>query len=177
MDEFDCCNQGLTTLPKIPSDIKYVWCDNNNLTSLEGLPFGLIELDCSNNNLTCVSDLPNSLEVLWCENNNIENIEGDCIKELKCCGNKISTIELPNLIRIWCDPDVTVEKTPHLKRINGILQEVTSTEPDQDENTAQEEPPAQEELRQEEKKAEDEQPAQDEDDFDISALVDQSLFS
>ena len=62
-------------LYKLPDDIhkytnlKVLYCNNNNLTSLDNLLINLIKLDCSHNNLTSLDNLPFNLEELYYYNN------------------------------------------------------------------------------------------------------------
>ena len=64
-------NSTLTSLPPLPSTLKYIWCNDNGLTSLPTLPDSLLELIVWNNNLISLPSLPNSLEALACDNNNL----------------------------------------------------------------------------------------------------------
>ena len=51
--ELDLSSKGLTELPDLSEyiNLKYLYCDNNNLTSLPELPKSLKELHCYGNNL------------------------------------------------------------------------------------------------------------------------------
>ena len=59
----DLSNLGLTSLQNftLPSTLTYLYCHNNQLTSLPTLPTTLIELLCYNNQLTNLPTLPSSL--------------------------------------------------------------------------------------------------------------------
>lgn len=52
----------LTSLPKLPNQLKILHCSHNKLTSLSRLPDSLEILFCNNNQLTELPSLPNSLE-------------------------------------------------------------------------------------------------------------------
>jgi len=63
----DYSGQGLTELPKLPSTLITLYCNNNNLTKLPKLPSTLKHLKCSHNyNLSELPILPDSITELRC---------------------------------------------------------------------------------------------------------------
>ena len=58
-------------MPELPNSLLYLYCYNNNLSSLPELPNSLTELMCFNNNLSSLPELPNSLRVMFYDNNPI----------------------------------------------------------------------------------------------------------
>ena len=74
--------------------LKELICNNNNLTSLDGVPDFLQILNCSNNKITSLSVLHwcNSLETLNCSNNRITSLDNlpYYIKSIDCSNNLLS---------------------------------------------------------------------------------------
>ena len=67
-------NKQLTELPKdihLYKNLKILYCDNNQLTTLpENLPVSIVILYCNNNHLTTLPEnLPASIQYLYCYNN------------------------------------------------------------------------------------------------------------
>ena len=58
----------------LPTSLKFLYCSNNQLTSLPDLPSHLQELICYNNQLTSLPDLPNSLRKLYCSENQLTSL-------------------------------------------------------------------------------------------------------
>ena len=70
--KLDLSNKGLTTLDGIDlSRVTYLYCSNNQLTSLPPLPKTLKELICWNNQLTSLPPLPETLKKLSCDDNRL----------------------------------------------------------------------------------------------------------
>jgi len=112
----DLNGMGLTKLPSIDFRVIVLWCDNNQLTSLEGIPPLLTVLSCSNNvglsisddilprflisltcvgcNLTTLPALPKALETLNCNDNRIETLPPlpQTLKELHCGNNCLKSL-------------------------------------------------------------------------------------
>lgn len=65
----DYSNNLLTSLPALPSTLKYLDCSINKLASLAALPNSLTTLKCYNNKLTSLPVLPSTLTTLWCYDN------------------------------------------------------------------------------------------------------------
>jgi Leucine-rich repeat (LRR) protein len=75
--------------------LEWLYCSNNQLSKLEGLPQGLKELYCSDNQLTKLEGLPQGLEGLKCSNNQLKTLEGlpKGLKALYCFGNPLVFVE------------------------------------------------------------------------------------
>ena len=74
-------NEYLTVLPDLSNKTNILWldCSDNYLTSLNNLPPNLETLYCSGNSLTRLDNLPLSITYLNCDNNEItslDNFEG-----------------------------------------------------------------------------------------------------
>ena len=71
--ELDLSYKNLAELPDLSEyiNLKYLYCDANQLTELPELPKSLMHLYCNNNQLTELPELPNSLEYLSCKHNNL----------------------------------------------------------------------------------------------------------
>jgi Leucine-rich repeat (LRR) protein len=50
-------SEKLIEIISIPNDTKYLWCSNNQLTSLPNLPKNLLYLSCENNNIKQLTNL------------------------------------------------------------------------------------------------------------------------
>ena len=72
-------------------NIKYLYCENNQLTELPELPDSLETLSCKNNQLTQLPELPDSLEILYCSYNQLTELPElpDSLKYLYCENNKL----------------------------------------------------------------------------------------
>jgi hypothetical protein len=99
----------------IPYDqITFLSCDNNQLTSLEGIEnlVNLKILDCWNNQLTSLEGIENlvNLEALSCSNNQLTSLEGIenliNLEKLWCSNNQLTSLDgienLVNLEKLWC---------------------------------------------------------------------------
>ena len=64
-----CSNNQLTSLPTLNDKLQILYCYHNKLTSLPDLNNRLQILDCSNNQLTSLPDLNDNLQYLDCSNN------------------------------------------------------------------------------------------------------------
>lgn len=118
----DLSHLGLTDLPNIPPQIKYLFINNNlfnknlNLSHLKNLKI----LDCSNNSLTSLPTLPEFLEEILCRNNSIDNIDVITkynIKRLDCSYNKINKIPIIDSLEIlYCSHNNIV----HIPCMNNL---------------------------------------------------------
>ena len=69
----NCFGTPLKTLPKLPDFLQRLHCNNTKLTKLPELPDSLHWLDCGDNTLLkTLPKLPHSLELLMCSNTAIE---------------------------------------------------------------------------------------------------------
>ncbi len=83
-----CANNNLSSLPSLPSSLRYLYCGQNNLTSLPSLPSSLETLSCNNNNLTSLSLSGRSaLSYLDCSNNT-------SMTSLYCYNNALTTLKV-----------------------------------------------------------------------------------
>jgi Leucine-rich repeat (LRR) protein len=120
---FYCCNNQLTSLPKLPAILKNLYCRHNRLTSfpqlpatlkllycshnqfscLPLLPATLVSLDCSINYLVNLPPLPATLQFFSCNNNHLVNLPPlpATLKVLVCCYNQLTS--LPQLPTITLD--------------------------------------------------------------------------
>ena len=63
--------QYLVELPKLPKNLKFLYCNNNELTSLPKLPKTLEFLECTDNKLSFLPEIPKSLNHLDFRYNNL----------------------------------------------------------------------------------------------------------
>ena len=76
---FFCDNNQLTSLEGCPSTVEgFFYCDNNQLTSLEGCPSNVREsFSCNNNQLISLKGCPSSVgRSFFCNNNQLTSLEG-----------------------------------------------------------------------------------------------------
>jgi Leucine-rich repeat (LRR) protein len=66
-----CQNNKLTCLPVLPKNLKSLNCSHNKIKRLTNLPEKLITLQCHYNELTYLPELPKNLEIIYCYNNRI----------------------------------------------------------------------------------------------------------
>ncbi|NLU25264.1 MAG: LPXTG cell wall anchor domain-containing protein [Clostridiales bacterium] len=104
--DLSCNGLGLTSLDAIMprlTNLRYLVCSDNQLTSLPALPSGnqLWGLDCNDNQLTALPDLTGSTGLLYleCEGNRLTTLPdlSACqeLQKLYCDGNQLTS--LPNL--------------------------------------------------------------------------------
>jgi hypothetical protein len=98
----ELCNIGLYTLPSVPPNLQYLYCDCNKLTELSKLPASIIYLNCSGNNLTQLATIHLiKLKNLFCTNNHITQLLElpDSLITLYCGDNPGLIIRIPPNIR------------------------------------------------------------------------------
>ena len=97
--DFYCENNNLTSLEGAPQEVGgNLWCYGNNLTSLAGAPQKVgSEFDCSGNNLTSLVGAPQEVGgAFWCKNNKLTSLEGAPQKvggDFDCKNNKLTSLE------------------------------------------------------------------------------------
>lgn len=96
-----CYNNQLTSLPQITSNsLLDFYCDNNMLTNLPAIPSSVTELTCSNNQLTSLPSLPN-LDRLECQHNQLTSLPSlpSYLVWLHCEHNQLTSLPaLPNML-------------------------------------------------------------------------------
>lgn len=92
----DCINNSLTSLPALPQCLLQLRCGANRLTSLPTLPIGLKWLECEYNLLTSLPLLPEGLETLGCEFNRLTSLPllPEALRELNCEYNLLTSLPL-----------------------------------------------------------------------------------
>lgn len=92
-----CDNNKLTSLPELPSGLSGLYCLVNQLMELPELPDGLTRLCCSDNQLTELPELPSGLTSLDCSYNQLTKLPElpSSLTSLGCLGNQLT--ELPEL--------------------------------------------------------------------------------
>lgn len=92
------CNY-LTSLPRLPKNLKSLHCNYNNIKRLPELPDGLEELICHTNELTELPQLPNTIRRIYCFQNKLTSLPKlpDSLIELYCYDNYLTKLpEFPN---------------------------------------------------------------------------------
>ena len=87
-------DQGITSLPDLPPNLKVLYCHHNNLTSLPPLPDGLEVLWCRDNQITSLPPLPATLIDLDCSDNQITSLPPlpKKLQQLNCSFNQLTTL-------------------------------------------------------------------------------------
>lgn len=86
----------LTSLPKMGSSVRILFCSHNMFTELSELPPNLVELDCANNKLSSLPELPHTLTMLDCSYNLLCSLPSlpSTLTTLDCFHNMLKTIPL-----------------------------------------------------------------------------------
>ena len=97
----DVSNKNIADLTGIGgfTSLLYLYCNNNQLTSLPTLPVNLGWLFCNYNQLISLPDLPNKLSLLYCNNNQLTDLPilPNTLRRMVCSENKLTFLrELPN---------------------------------------------------------------------------------
>ena len=99
----DISKKGITSLKDYfeknpcPPQLTSLFCDNNELTSLEGCPQHLTKLMCSCNKLKSLKGCPPNLTTLYCSDNQLTSLKG-CppnLTTLYCYNNPLKSL-------LWC---------------------------------------------------------------------------
>jgi hypothetical protein len=72
LEELNCVNTELTSLPPLPDTLKYLNCIGNRLTELPKLPPNLTDLRFNHNNISVIPELPDGLRYISLHNNSLE---------------------------------------------------------------------------------------------------------
>ena len=108
--ELDISDEGLTELPDDIdkyTNLKFLECQFNNITSLDNLPQKLEVLNCSyNNNITSLDNLPPTLKILDCNNNQLNSLDNlqPNLEILYCGYNRLTSLDNlpPKLEVLYC---------------------------------------------------------------------------
>lgn len=101
-----CNSNQLTSLPELPQNLISIECNQNQLTSLPELPQSLNYLYCWGNQLTSLPEIPQNLLGLYCSQNQLITLPQlpDGLTSLSCYDNLL--ISLPvipeELNRLYC---------------------------------------------------------------------------
>ena len=77
MEELDLYHKKLTILPDLTKyiNLKILKCNDNQITSLDNLPSGLLELYCGDNQIISLDNLPSGLQKLHCYYNKLKSLD------------------------------------------------------------------------------------------------------
>jgi len=93
-----CYDNEIRFLPQLPDSLEYIDCNNNNLIELPRLPKNLKMLLCYSNDIKVLPELPENLEILICGDNSLVQLPKlpNTLKELDIYSNFVVYIdELP----------------------------------------------------------------------------------
>jgi hypothetical protein len=96
----DCGINQLTSIPSLPANILIFWCPSNQLTSLPNLPATIWNFDCGYNQLTSLPSLPANLLRLYCRYNPLTSLPSlpTNLQNLYCNNNQLTSLtSLPSL--------------------------------------------------------------------------------
>ena len=107
LKQLNCCYNKLTKLPTLPDSLKVLFCDHNELTILPRLPDNLKILKCNKNKLKTLPILPNSLKKLDCGKNKLTSLPKlpENLEILYCGDNELTSLpKLPDSLKVlFCD--------------------------------------------------------------------------
>ena len=122
-------NNKLTTIPDLPSSLKYLSLKNNYVRELPScLPHKLLSLDVENNFIEELPELPESLKILICNNNKINNIDtvisNKNLVRLDCKNNyfNASYNQLPSSLLVLNRMNIVTK--PELEKISQVTFEL-----------------------------------------------------
>jgi len=106
IEDLDCSDNKLISLPDCLENCEVLWCDNNQLTSLPDCLRNCEELDCRFNQLTSLPDCLRNCEELDCRFNQLTSLP-DCLEnceELDCRFNQLTSLPdcLGNCEKLYC---------------------------------------------------------------------------
>ena len=96
-----CPNNLISSLPTLPSMLRELRIDYNQLVTLPALPDSMVYLDCSYNQLTTLPALPTSIKNLWCDSNQLTTLPTlpGSLLQFGCSFNQLTSLpSLPGLI-------------------------------------------------------------------------------
>ena len=97
----------ITSLPDLPSSLKYLICSHTPITKLPDLPSSLESLECSKTTLTHLPDLPSSIKELDCRWTSLTHLPElpSSLEKLYCSFTQLTHLpDLPSsLIALVCD--------------------------------------------------------------------------
>jgi uncharacterized repeat protein (TIGR01451 family) len=106
LQSLSCQNNQLISLPGIPTTLQHLECSGNLLASLPALPATLQHLRCNVNQLTSLPTLPASLQFLYCWNNQLTNLPTlpASLQFLYCWNNQLTNLPAlpPALQVLYC---------------------------------------------------------------------------
>lgn len=104
IEKLECCDNNLKSLNKLPFGLKILYCrHNDNLENLDNLPKSLKILNCSTNNIKLLDNLPDGLVCLFCAENKITKLENlpESLEVLDCSYNHVTNLSnLPTKLKI-----------------------------------------------------------------------------
>lgn len=112
-----CNNNFLSNLDGLPSSVETLYCYSNRLTSLKGISPGIKQLYCGDNLLSSLKELEiTSLETLACSNNFIQSFIDlpHTVKSVCCYGNSLVTLSglTENFRELACRPNMDYSELP-----------------------------------------------------------------
>ncbi len=127
LEDLDCSNNQLTTLPTLHNLLTTLNCTDNQLITLPTLPSSLTVLDCSYNQLTALPALPNSLTGLGCVYNQLTALPTlpSSLTELNCSYNSLTA--LPTLPSSLTALDCSTNYLTTLPALPNSLTHLTCT--------------------------------------------------
>ena len=107
-----CSQNQITSIPTLPKRLQYLDCSDNQIKLLPALPSGLTSLYCEKNLLQVLPTLPATLTYLKCSNNQLHSlpVSSDGLPNIGfiyCSYNQLQSLpdlsKSKNLAVLWCD--------------------------------------------------------------------------
>ncbi len=101
LNELDCSNDSLYSIPALPANLTFLNCEYNNLSNLPPLPATLRDLYCDNNRITSLPALPQGVHYLSFGNNRVTNLTAlpDSLTNFTCNNNLLTSLPaLPSVL-------------------------------------------------------------------------------
>ena len=127
LQELQCQDNLLTSLPPLNPTLKKLFCNINCLTSLPELNPNLQELSCISNQLTSLPQLNPNLQHLYCDNNQLTDIPSLnlTLQRLCCNNNRLTSLPVLNpKLEILCCSTNPINNIINSGNINVIKKKV-----------------------------------------------------
>ena len=111
------CELNITSLPELPSELQYLFCNSIQITTLPTLPSKLKELYCSRTPITSLPDLPSGLETLYCHNTPITSLPAlpSELKKIYCSRTSLKCLpDLPSGLQMLNCSHTSLTSLPDL---------------------------------------------------------------
>jgi uncharacterized repeat protein (TIGR01451 family) len=122
LNNLNCLDNLLTSLPTLPSNLIFLDCNSNQLANLPTLPAGLQTLNCNANRLTSLPTLPPTLQTVNCYTNQLISLPAlpPTLRDLYCYNNQLTG--LPTLPATLQNLECSTNQLTNLPTLPAALQ-------------------------------------------------------